>query len=746
MTREHASIVCEPLGSCDVVRAAGIEAMSALPQWSIDVLSPDPALDLEPLAGARATLTFHDESGGSRTTELLITEAAYAGPYRDGHRYSLDLSAPARLLTLRSGYRIFQDRTTQEIVAEILRDAGIPEDAVAWRLAGRYAKRVYCVQYSAPCATGAAGVIGESEWSFIERLLADDGINFWFEATEQVGSLLVFGDTPGAHAPIDGEAVVPYEDPSGMAKSAASFFELERVFEVAHDRAQVLDYDIRQPDVLLDSAAGDGPLEYFEYPACVPNAEAAAARAEVRLGQLRRLAVHATGRSACARLQPGRVVRIEGASDDAINGEYLIVGVQHEVDLASSNDARDRPYQNTVLLAPYEHPFRPELPRDVPRVDKLEPAVVTGPPGEEIHVDDLGRIKVRFPWDRSGIGDDRSSRWVRTLQMPMQGAMLLPRVGWEVLVAYVDGNPDLPFVLGRLYNGAAPTPYELPARRATSTLQSATSPSDGTAHEIRLADDRGGMEVFIHATKDQAVLVGGGASTKVGANEIHDIGKSSALHVQGSQSLSVGGDQSLTVGADAGVKVAGARSESIGGMESIGVTASRIVESAGGYTEHVGAFYGLQCNQSNMTVQGAFTQTIGARMVLVAGLGTNLTVAAAHTQIVSGSRSIAAATTFADSTSGAKKITAGASTDQAGGGVITNVAGLGAVKVGGSASLTAGGAITVSAPSISLQVGGSLTANGGSTLALSGKLHASGGTTKLDAGKAVKKSSSKVES
>jgi type VI secretion system secreted protein VgrG len=731
---EQAALACETLGPCTVVRVTGSEGMSALPEWTVEVLCAESSVDLDALAGAAAKLGFRDAGGGARAIPLLVVDAFYAGSHRDGHRIGLRLSAPASRLTLRSGYRIFQELTTQEIVDKVLKEAGIEPATIAWRLAGQYAKRTYCVQY------------GETEWAFVTRLLADEGINAWFDQTDDETPRLVLGDGPSSHESIPGSTTLRFEDASGMVGSAATFFELARSYELTHGRVEVRDYDVRQPDVAISGVAGDGPLEYFEFPACVIHSEAAAARAKVRLEQLQRNAITVEGQSACARLQPGRVVRIEGAADEILDGDHLIVEVHHEITQATRNESgAARPYANRVVMVPFDgkRAFRPELPRGAPRVDGIETAVVTRPTGEEIHVDDLGCIKARFRWDRSGIGDDKSSRWIRCLQMAMGGSMVLPRMGWEAPIVYVDGNPDLPFALGRLYNGSAPVPYGLPAKKATTTLQSATSPSNGTTQEIRFADDGGTQEAFIHATKDQTVAVGGTNTVNVAVNETHDVKKSSALAVQGSQSTTIGGNQTVAVGADCGVVVKGARTEAIGGTEKIGVTGTYMVLCKGAYTESIGAVYGLQCNQSNTVVQGAFTQTIGGPMVLMAGLGTNNSVAGGRVEDVGGARQFIAATAYADSVTGAKVISAGSATDHAGTDVITNVGAIGSITVGGSVTLGAGGPLAVEAPSITIKVGGTLTAKGGSTLTIGGNVKTDG-KTKFDAGTTHKKSTSKV--
>jgi type VI secretion system secreted protein VgrG len=731
-----ASLVCEKFGACRVVQLRGLEGMNTLPEWTAEVLSGDADVDLTALELAPARLALPDDGeGATREIALVVVHAAYLGPYRGEHRYTLEMSSEAWPLGLRRGYRIFQKQTSQEIVAEVLRDAGIPDTHVSWRLAARYARRVQCVQYD------------ENEWAFIERLLAEEGISYWFDAHD--GSpLLVFGDGPEAHDGILGELRVPFVDPSGMAGSAPAFFALARAEELAHDAVHVRDYDARHPDVPIEGRAGEGACEWFEFPACVLHEQAATARAAVRLEQLQRLAVSAEGESGCARLQPGRVARIVGAADAEFSGEWLIVRVEHALDQAANNTAAARPYRNRVLLVPRsvdgkDRVFRPGPPASRPRVDGIETAFVTGPRGEEIHVDDLGSVKLSLPWDPSGVRDDTSSRWARTLQMNMDSSMLLPRVGWEVAVGYADGNPDEPLVLGQVHNGERPPPYAMPAMKATSTLRSNTSPHDGSSNEIRFGDTAGSQEMFVHASNTQSVSVGASATTKVGANETHDVKGGYGVHV-GSQAVTVGATQKVDVGADMETLVKGARTEVVGAVEDIGVKANRLVK-VGSYSEVIGALYGLQCNEALTMVQGAYAELVGGNLAAVAGLGTHESVADMRIEVVAGARNVVAGKGYEESVLGAKAVSAGAVRESAARNVAVSAAG-GRIKVGGSATLSAGGKLQIDGGAITIKVGGNMSVSGGATAKIGGKLKVDGGTTKIDATTTARKSGSKVRS
>jgi type VI secretion system secreted protein VgrG len=340
------------------------------------------------------------------------------------------------------------------------------------------------------------------------------------------------------------------------------------------------------------------------------------------------------------------------------------------------------------------------------------------------------------------VRDDKSSRWARTAQMNMGGSMLLPRMGWEVAVAYLDGNPDAPIVLGQVYNAVKAPPYPMPAMKATSALRSDTSPHDGSSNEIRFGDSAGGQELFIHASKTQAVTVGACATKKVGVNETHDIKGGYAVHV-GSQAITVAGAQTIDVGSDMQTVVEGARNESVGAVEDIGVKANRRV-TVGSYGEVIGALYGLQCNETATTVKGAYTELVGGSLVSLAGMGTHESVAAMRTELVAGARNVVAATGCVDEVWGAKAVHAGSVRESAAGNIETEAA-VGHIKVGASVRISAGGKIQIEAAAISITVGGSLKATGGSTAKVAGSLKVEGGTTKLDAGTTKRKATSKVE-
>lgn len=700
-----------------VIRARGVEAINELSRWEVTFVSADQGVDLEAVIGAQAVLRLVDgRTGNVRSAGLVVTDLVYEGSERAGHRYVAVLAPFEHRLTLRSGYRVFLEKGTFDIVKETLTDGGVPAKNIVPRLTGAYQERVQCIQY------------GETDWGFVERLLADEGISYWFDYEDDLGATLTLGDTKAAHDGILPPTILPYDDASGLVH-LGSIHGLEVVDELAPTAAHVRDYDVRKPDAYIEGRAGKDALEHFEYPAGVLDSGAAKARAQVRLEQLRRLETIARGETSCPRVQPGRLLDVDGCADDFMNTRYLITRVEHAYTRAYQQAAHETKYENHVTMVPAEtKAFRPAVPARAPRVDTLEPVVTTGAGGEEIHVDDLGRVKVRFLWDRSGLTDDTSSAWTRTLQMQMGGSMLLPRVGWEAPVAYVDGLPERPFVLGRFYNATAVVPYPQPGGSAISTLQSESSPGGGTTNEIRTTDTAGAMELFLHASKDQTVSVGGKSTIKVGVNETHDVGLGYTLNVA-SQTHTVGASQTVNVQTDSAQDAKGSRSESIGGVELIDVTGNRAVLVKGPYSEMIGAMYGIQCNQANTVVQGAYTQMIGAALGIAAGLGTRESIAAARGELVGGVRVIKVSKDLDESIRGSKTITAGKATDKASGKNTVAVEGAVSVSAGGSIKIDAGGEVCFDSPTITITVGGKVKA--GALEIGGGKLKTKSGTTTI---------------
>lgn len=670
----------DALGTVDVIAVRGREAMNELPRWRVSILTRTPLEGLASKVRARGELALVDAGEGtSRAIDVMIVSIAFEGHEERGARYALELSAPEHALTLRSGYRVVLDETTHEVVAEVLRKAAFPADRLVKRLGGEYRPRLHTTQYD------------ETDWAFVERLLAEEGISYFFDHDGSKG-ILVLADRPGSHEGLHGSSKLPFVDASELVRPR-SFRSLELAEEIAPTATHLRDFDVGHPDVPIDGVAGDaGELSYFEYPAFTLDAKQATVRATTRLEQLRRFAKRMEGESDSARLQAGRVVHVSGADDDAMNGPFLVVAVEHSFE-ETRPERVGSPYANRATMVPLgEHDiaFRPAVPASRPRISEIERAITTGPRGEEIHVDHLGRNKLRFPWDPAGITDDKSSTWVRSLQAQLGGSMALPRVGWEMATMFFHGNPDVPILVGRLYNATAVTPYALPGAATTQSIQSATSPGGGSTSELRLGDAAGSEELFIHAARDLSIKVGGKAKTETPSDHTRDVGQSFFEVVSGSQSNYVGGFEDVDVTTDWAIKVDGSGTRLVGGVEWMGTSANRMVGAGGTYFDLVLGAYGLECNQSNIKVKPALVQVSGAVTDFRAALGVHESVAGGRVENIGGALTVKAKTHYADKTYGAKRMQSkGAATEDVKGDVAFKAT-AGQVKAG-TADWDAGG-------------------------------------------------------
>ena len=722
VTTQDVAFACDPLGENVVLSLEGRECMDDLASFEIVVHAPG-EVDLEALLRAPCVVVLSDpEEGTARVIQFVVMEAAEAAGRGRDRVLSLRLADPLAPLALRAGYRVFQDKTSEEVVTEVLVGAGVPRDVIVARLAGQYPLYPLCTQH------------GESEWDFVRRLLAREGISFWTETAEDGAWRVLLGDGAASHDGIDGDPRLPFAGPGATrARGVRALLSLAWEEGLSHDRVFVRDFDVEHPDVYVDGEAGEGALEWLEVPACVPDARAAAARARRRLEQLRRDEVRVTATSDCMRLCPGRQIDVAGGGADLFDQRYLVSEVHHTFSRPLRDGGASSPYRNEIILRPTRGergverpPHRPAI-LETPRFHHIESAVVTGPPGEEVHTDPLGRVKVRFLWDRSGITDDRSSSWVRAMQWPLGGAMMLPRVGFEVAVSYLDGLADRPFVLGRLYNTTAVYPYVLPAARGVTALQSWTSPGNGATQEIRLGDDAGAEAFYVHASRDLSVRVGGDHTQKVDGDETHVVGLGLAAHVAGAEDVTIGGNQSVDVGKPIHLAVKGANAESMA-TEIVSVTGNRVVLAGGGYEESVGGAYALQCNQSNTKTTGNFTRVVGGSKLVSAGLSVTENVAGARTYVCQGARVITCAGAYSESVQGGKRSAAGAVNESAA--ADWGIAAPTGKLASGQVELRAGGKFSVSAPQITIDVSGSLTA--GALEIAGGALRATRGTTSIE--------------
>ena len=271
-------------------------------------------------------------------------------------------------------------------------------------------------------------------------------------------------------------------------------------------------------------------------------------------------------------------------------------------------------YRARFELLPDDVPYRPARRTPRPCITSKESAVVTGPKGEEIHVDALGRVKVHFYWDREGKIDDTASCWIRTQQQNTSGAMVLPRIGWEVEVGFLHGDPDRPIVLQKLYNKETMPPYELPGSLTHSALQSSSSPGGGGTNEIRMNDGSGGMEFFVHAQRDFSMLAGNDFKEEIQVNASEQVGSDATVHVDKTETLEVGGNLSESVTGSFTQETLGARKVQVGALEGWGVGGLHTVNTGGNRKENVSGLQNVLAAKVSEAFNADHSRTVGAAL------------------------------------------------------------------------------------------------------------------------------------
>ncbi|AUX22314.1 hypothetical protein SOCEGT47_028150 [Sorangium cellulosum] len=524
--------------------------------------------ELDAMIGKRATLAFGAPGEAPRVVAGVVEAATAIGSTElgmdaAGTRYALRVVSPLALLARSVDSRIFQDKSVKEIVAEVLSEHGI--DRVSWRLSGDLPRREYCVQYQ------------ESALAFISRLLEHEGI-YSFVEVDADGELLVFDDDSTAAGPIAGDPALPLRRRTGLAAADErdAIYAIRERERVRSGKFVLRDYDFKRPKLDLTASAEAGEraeLERYDYPGGYVEPEEGQRLAQIRLEEeqveRRTLEIDAV----CPRLAVGQKLTIMDAGE--LDGEYFLFAVSHTYVQEGGGDqgaaARSRA---RARLVPADVKFRPRRATPIPVIEGPQTATVVAPAGsqpEAIHTDEHGRCKVKFHWDRSDVTDDKASCWMRVAQLQTSGSMMLPRIGWEVIVEFLEGDPDRPIVTGRLYNGVFMPPYALPEGKTRTAVRTASTPGGGGANEVRFEDKAGAEEIMVHAQHDMKMVAANNAKRTIGNNETTVVGNNASLEVGGNQTTKITKGSSNTVGADQSITVGGNRTVEVNAVSALTV-------------------------------------------------------------------------------------------------------------------------------------------------------------------------------
>ncbi|MHC6225670.1 type VI secretion system Vgr family protein [Pseudomonas sp. X10] len=586
----------------------GSEELGRLFHYELDLTSEDPAIKFDQLLGKPMGLALELYDGSKRYFHGIACSCRQLTGHGQFAGYRVSLRPWFWLLTRTSDCRVFQNITVPEIIKQVFRDLGFSdfEDS----LSGSYREWEYCVQYR------------ETSFDFISRLMEQEGIYYYFRH-EKARHVLVLADAYGAHSTVANYASVPFYPPDRQMRERDHFYEWQLTREVQPGSLALNDYDFQRPrtslevrsSVLRNHSNGDHPLYDYpgEYSQYNDGEHYARTRIEAIHSQFERVQL-----CGCARgLGSGHLFKLTGYERADQNREYLVVVARYQI--------RQEPYESGQLdqteqfiseldCMDASQAFRPLPLTPMPIVRGPQTAVVVGPSGEEIWTDQYGRVKVHFHWDRHDQSNENSSCWIRVSQAwagKNWGAIQIPRIGQEVIVSFLEGDPDRPIITGRVYNAEQTVPYKLPANATQSGVKSRSSKDGSLANfnEIRMEDKKGEEQLFIHAEKNQDIEVENDESHWVGHDRSKTIDNNETVHVKHDRTETVDNNETISIGVN--------RTESVGNDEKITIGANR--------TEEV---------RSNETI------TIGADRTEKVGANENITIVSNRTEDVGGNETI----------------------------------------------------------------------------------------------------------
>lgn len=593
--------VITPLGE-DVLLLAGFaghEGISQLFSFHLDLLAErGTAVPFDKLLGKKITVRLGMPDEGNRYFNGICNRIS------QGHRdstftaFRMEIVPEFWFLTRRTQSRIFQHLSIPAILDKVLEGMDFTQE-----LTGNFEPRDFCVQYR------------ETDFNFACRLMEEEGIFYFFKHSAE-GHKMVLANTPGGHPSMPGPNSVIFDELMGGRRDEMRIYEWEKVQELRSGKYTLWDHCFELPhkhleaeEVILPDAqvgqvthklqvGGNEKLELYDYPGgYAQRFDGINKGGGVQAGELNKifednkrtvmirmqqealpsLVIH--GGSNCRNFVSGHTFTLTRHFD--ADGEYVLTGVAHSSRLTGDyrSGEGEFDYQNSFTCIPLALPYSPLMVAPKPLVRGTQTAVVVGPPGEEIFVDKYGRVKVQFHWDRDGQSDADSSCWIRVAQSwagKRWGYMFIPRIGMEVIVDFLEGDPDQPIIIGCVYNADTMPAYTLPDEKSKTSIKSYSTPGGGGFNEIRFEDKKGNEQVFIHGEKDQDIRIKNDSREWIGRDH-HLIVKrdkrelverDSQVHIKRDLVEGYDRDHHLTIKGKQAIKVTGSHSIEVSGNVS----------------------------------------------------------------------------------------------------------------------------------------------------------------------------------
>jgi len=595
--------ISTPLGKDKLLLRAfhGEERISGLFHFNLEMVSEDSNLDFSAIVGKSATIAITLNDGSKRYINGIVGRFIQAGSDARLTTYYMDLYPWLWMLTFTADSRIFQNQTVPQIIETVFSELGYTDYRNS--LTGAYEQREYCVQYQ------------ETAFAFVSRLMEDEGIFYFFEH-EDGKHTLVLADDLDAHKPCPGLTAAHYRLSAinWTDDQAVTRCNLEQ--QVVTGKYDMDDFNFETPSTdLIASVTGNGSnMRVYEYPGGFSKKDVGEKKANVRIEERELPAKLLRGDSHCRAFVSGYKFTLKDHNRQDINGAYVLRWISHRGTQGS--------YNNSFEAFPADVPFRP--PRQTPRpiIAGAQTAIVVGKSGEEIWTDKYGRIKVQFHWDQRGQKDENSSCWIRVDQGwagKQWGGLFIPRIGQEVIVSFLEGDPDRPLVTGAVYNAEQAVPYTLPADQTRSTIKTNSSKGGGGFNEIRFEDKKDSEEIFVHAQKDMVIKIENDRTKDVLHDEVNTIKNSRTTTIQEADEKLIVEKGNRTVQVNTGNET-----HEVKGTRSLTITGNETHTNKADFSQDVKGNFTLKIT-GNLTIDVTGSVTIKAGTSLTIKAGTSLT-------------------------------------------------------------------------------------------------------------------------
>ena len=636
-------VVATPLGEDVLVfkSMAGTEQLGRLFQYDLELLSTNPAISHEDILGQNITVRVATHNDSERFINGHVTRFTQLSSSGRNTHYQATIRPWLWFLTRAADCRIFQEKKVPDIVAEIFRDHGFTDFKQS--LNGTYRKWEYCVQYR------------ETDFNFVSRLMEQEGIYYFFKH-ENGKHTLVMADSSTAHEAGKNYETIPYYPrDEGARRERDHIYDLQMSKQVQTGIYAHRDFDFKKPrqeltsqrKIIREHAAAD--FEIYDYPGEFVESKDGDTYALTRIEELQAQYESVRGQGNTRGLCTGNQFTLENYGREDQNRKYLLVSTSYQflgVDYESSGTDAATECQCTFEVIDAEQPYRAPRKTPKPSIQGPQTGIIVGPSGDEIHTDEFGRAKVKFHWDRYGEANDSASCWVRIAQVwagKKWGGIYLPRVGQEVIVDFLEGDPDRPIITGRVYNGDNKPPYDLPGEATKSTLKSNSSKGGGGFNELRFEDKKNKEQVFIHAQKnfdqrtknDSRESVGHDQHLIVKNDRFEWIEKNAHLKIDADRREEIGGEAHLKVASDRKTEIAASDHLKIASEHNLKTGADTNIDSGGGHNHKIGQDFSVDADMNihekagmNIGIDGGMNVHIKAGMNLVLEAGIQVTLKA----------------------------------------------------------------------------------------------------------------------